>query len=174
MAKFCGGINLGTGLKVLNGVICDDGATSVNVANAVTGCGQLWDGALFTKAFVDGAPVITLHNSEGGEVGTPVKVRGNCGVGLDGRFFKVIDGVVTLQDGFLLTVNATPTDATIKVTDADSTEISPVTGKTNVFLLSELGDQYTVTVSKTGYTTQTKTVSNNGDQTITVTLVSAG
>lgn len=174
MARFCGGINLGTGLKALKGVICDADASTVNVANAVTGCGQLWDGALFTKAFVDGAPVITLHNSEGDEVGEPVKVRGNCGVGLDGRFFKLVDGAVNLQDGFLLTVNVTPADATIKVTDVDSTEISPVTGKTNVFLLSGLGDTYTVAVSKTGYTAQTKTVTNNGDQTITVTLVASG
>lgn len=174
MARFCGGIKLGDGLKLINGVICDSEATTVNVANAVTGCGQLWDGALFAKAFVDGAPVITLHNSEGDEVGTPVKVRGNCGVGLDGRFFKLVDGAVNLQDGFVLTVNVAPADATIKVVDADSIEVAPVAGTTNTLLLSELGDQYTVTVSKTGYTTQTKTISNNGDQTITVTLASAG
>lgn len=173
MARFCGGIKLGDGLKLINGVICDSEATTVNVSNAVTGCGQLWDGALFAKAFVDGAPVITLHNSEGDEVGTPVKVRGNCGVGLDGRFFKLVDGAVNLQDGFVLTVNVTPADATIKVTDADSTEVTPVSGTTNMFLLDGLGDTYTVTVSKDGYVTQTQTVTNNGDQTITVTLVAA-
>lgn len=27
MAKFCGGINLGAGLKVIDGIICDSGAT---------------------------------------------------------------------------------------------------------------------------------------------------
>ncbi len=174
MAKYCGGIKFDTSLKTINGVICDAGATAVDVSKAVTGCGQLWDDALFTKALVDGAPVITLHNSEGEEVGAPVKVRGNCGVGLDGRFFKVANGVVSLQDGFVLTVNVTPADATIKVTDADSSEVEPVSGKINVFLLGEIGDQYTVTVSKDGYTTQTQTISNNGDQTITVTLVASG
>lgn len=174
MARYCGGIKFDDTIKIINGIICDAGVYTVDASKAITTCGQLWDGALFTKAYVDGAPVITLHNSEGDEVGEPVKVRGNCGVGLDGRFFKLVDGVVNLQDGFLLTVNVTPADATIKVTDADNTEISPVTGKTNVFLLSGLGDTYTVAVSKTGYTAQSKTVTNNGDQTITVTLVSAG
>lgn len=171
MARYCGGIVLGDSLKLLNGVICDADATTVDVDAAVSTCGQLWDGALFVKAYVDGCPVITLHNSEGDEVGTPVKVRGNCGVGLDGRFFKLVDGVVNLQDGFVLTVNVTPADAAIKVADADSTEVEPVSGTTNTFLLDGLGDTYTATVSKDGYVTQTQTITNNGDQTITVTLV---
>ena len=81
---------------------------------------------------------------------------------------------MSLQDGFVLTVNATPADATIKVTDVDSAEVAPITGTTNTFLLSGLGDSYTLTVSKTGYTTQTKTITNNGDQTVEVKLVAAG
>lgn len=48
----------------------------MDVSKAVTQCGQLWDGALFTTATIDGHNVITLHNSEGEEVGTPVFVRG--------------------------------------------------------------------------------------------------
>lgn len=174
MAKYCGGITIDDTMKIINGVICDAGATAADVSKAVTGCGQLWDGALFAVANVGGAKIITLHNSEGEEVGTPVKVRGNCGVGLDGRFFKVSDGVVSLQDGFILTVNVTPADATIKVVDADSAAVTPISGTTNQFLLAELGDQYTITVSKTGYTTKTQTISNNGDQTVEVTLVASG
>ena len=97
MANYCGGIrlNLDT-LKVLKGVICDAGAASVDVANAVSTCGQLWDGALFKTVNVDGVSVITLKNSEGNEAGTPTLVKGNCGVCLDGRFFKIADGVVSL------------------------------------------------------------------------------
>lgn len=175
MANFCGGIKLdNTTLKLINGVICDIGATTVDRSKAVSTCGQLWDGALFTVAKVGGAGYITLHNSEGEEVGTPVTGRGNCGVGLDGRFFKIVKGAVTLQDGFVLTVKATPADATIAVKDADSVAVTPITGTTNQFLLSGLGDSYTVTVSKTGYTAQTKTITNNKDQTITVTLVASG
>lgn len=170
MARFCGGIRLDDSLKIINGVICDAAAITVDVTKAVTGCGQLWDGALFTTVNVSGTKIITLHNSEGEEVGEPVKVRGNCGVGLDGRFFKVIDGVVTLQDGFLLTVIADPDTATITVMDADSEEVTPVSGKTNVFLLSGIGDSYSVTVQKEGYTGKTQTITNNADQTITVTL----
>ena len=97
MARFCGGIRLNSDtLKVLKGVICDAGAASVDVANAVSTCGQLWDGASFKTVKVDGVSVITLQNSEGNEVGTPTLIRGNCGVGLDGRFFKITDGVVSL------------------------------------------------------------------------------
>lgn len=170
MAKFCGGIKLDKTFKVIKGIICDANATTVDATKAVSTCGQRWDGALFTVS----NKVITLHNSEGEEVGTPVPIKGNCGVGLDGRFFKVSKGVVSLQDGFVLTVNATPSDATIKVTDVDSVEVAPITGTTNTFLLSGLGDSYTLTVSKTGFTTKTQAVVNNGDQTVEVTLEAAG
>ena len=170
MAKFCGGIKLDNTFKVIKGIICDANATTVDATKAVSTCGQRWDGALFTVS----DKVITLHNSEGEEVGTPVSIRGNCGVGLDGRFFKVSKGVVSLQDGFVLTVNATPSDATIKVTDVDSAEVAPIAGTTNTFLLSGLGDSYTLTVSKTGFTTKTQAVVNNGDQTVEVTLEAAG
>ena len=170
MAKFCGGIKLDKTFKVIKGIICDANATTVDATKAVSTCGQRWDGALFTVS----NKVITLHNSEGEEVGTPVPIKGNCGVGLDGRFFKVSKGVVSLQDGFVLTVNATPSDATIKVTDVGSAEVAPITGTTNTFLLSGLGDSYTLTVSKTGFTTKTQAVVNNGDQTVEITLEAAG
>lgn len=170
MAKYCGGIKIDETMKIINGVICDANATTVDVSKAVSVCGQLWDGNLFTVS----DKVITLHSSEGEDVGTPTKIKGNCGIGLDGRFFKLSKGVVSLQDGFVLTVNVTPTDATIKVADADSTVIAPITGTTNTFLLSGLGDTYTVEVSKTGYTTKTRTVTNNADQKIAITLEAAG
>ena len=173
MARYCGGIKHDATLKVINGVLCDAGATSVDVSKAVTTCGQLWDGSLFTKVVQNGKQIVTLHDSEGEAVGEAVPVNGNCGVGLDGRFFKVADGVVSLQDGFVLTVNVTPADATIAVADAEGANVAPVSGKTNVFLLGGIGAQYTVTVSKDGYTTQTQTVSNNSDQTITIELVNA-
>lgn len=116
MANFCGGIKLNEDtLKVINGIICDAGATTVDKSKAVSTCGQLWDGALFTTDTIEGHKVVTLHNSEGEEVGTPVFTRGNCGVGLDARFFHVMNGEVVLQDGFLLTVVTDPADATVNV-----------------------------------------------------------
>ena len=171
MANFCGGISLDKNtLKVINGIICDAGATTVDKSKAVSTCGQLWDGALFTTDTIEGHKVVTLHNSEGEEVGTPALTHGNCGVGLDGRFFHVMNGEVVLQDGFLLTVITNPSTATIKVMDVDSKEVAPVAGKTNVFLLAGLGDSYSVTVEKTGYTGKSQTIVNNKDQTITITL----
>ena len=94
MSNFCGGIRLdGVTLKVINGVICDATADSVNVDNAVSTCGQLWDGATFKVERVNGCPVITMR----GAVETVEKILGNCGVGLDGRFFHVEDGKVVLN-----------------------------------------------------------------------------
>ena len=94
MPNFCGGIRLdGVTLKVINGVICDATADSVNVEDAVSTCGQLWDGASFKVERVNGCPVITLRSASG----AVEKILGNCGVGLDGRFFHVEDGKVVLN-----------------------------------------------------------------------------
>lgn len=173
MANWCGGIRLGDGLKIINGVICDANATTVDRSKAVSTCGQLWDGALFTVVKVGGSGYITLHGSEGEEVGTPVISRGNCGVGLDGRFFKVVKGAVTLQEGFLLTVDVTPKDAIITVTDVDGEVVDPVSGNAKQFLLKGIGDTYTVTATKAGYTTEAKQVKNTGDQTFTIVMQEA-
>ena len=166
MAKYCGGIKIDETMKIINGVICDANASAVDVSKAVSVCGQLWDGNLFTVA----DNVITLHGSEGEDVGAPTKIKGNCGIGLDGRFFKLDKGVVSFQDGFVLTVNVTPLDAIITVTDAEGTVIDPISGKPKQFLLKGIGDTYTVTLTKTGYTTQAKQVKNDGDKTLTVVL----
>lgn len=174
MANFCGGIKLDkNSLKVINGVICDANATTVDRSKAVSTCGQLWDGALFTVAKVGGAGYITLHSSEGEEVGAPVIYHGNCGVGLDGRFFKVVNGSVVLQEGFILTVDVTPKDAIITVTDVDGEVVDPISGANKQFLLKGIGDTYTVTATKTGYTTEAKQVKNTGDQTFTIVMKEA-
>lgn len=172
MAKFCGGINLGTGLKVVDGIICDSASTTVDKTKAVTTCGQPWDGSLFTKVTQNGKQIITLHNSEGEAVGEVVPVHGNCGVGLDGRFFKVVDGAVILQDGFVLTVITNPDTASVKVVDADNEEVAPIAGGNgNTFLLAGIGDSYGINVEKEGYTGKHITIVNSKDQTVTVELV---
>ncbi len=175
MANFCGGIKLNDKtLKLIDGVICDIGATTVDKSKTVSTCGQLWDGDLFVTTTVNGSKVITLHNSEAEDIGKAVLVRGNCGVGLDARFFRMEKNTVLLKNGFILMINTTPSDATIKVTDAEGLQIQPVTGSTRLFLLEDLGDNYTVEVSKDGYTAQTQTIKNTKDQTINVMLVAAG
>ena len=166
MAKYCGGIKIDETMKIINGVICDANASAVDVSKAVSVCGQLWDSNLFAVS----DKVITLHGSEGEDIGTPTKIKGNCGIGLDGRFFKLDKGVVSLQDGFVLTVDVTPLDAIITVTDAEGTVIDPISGQPKQFLLKGIGDTYTVTLTKTGYTTQAKQVKNDGDKTLTVVL----
>ena len=93
MPNFCGGIRLGVTLKVINGVICDATADSVNIDDAVSTCGQLWDGETFKVKRVDGCPVITLLSASS----AVEKTLGNCGVGLDGRFFHIEDGKVVLN-----------------------------------------------------------------------------
>lgn len=174
MANWCGGIRLDKNtLKIIDGVICDANATSVDRSKAVSTCGQLWDGALFTVVKVGGAGYITLHGSEGEEIGAPIMGRGNCGVGLDGRFFKIVKGAVTLQEGFLLTVDVTPKDALITVTDVEGTEVDPVSGNAKQFLLSGIGDTYTVTATREGYTTEAKQVKNTGDQTFKIVMKEA-
>ena len=171
MAHWCGGIRLdSTTLKIIDGVICDENEENVDRSKAVSTCGQLWDGALFTVVKVRGAGYITLHGSEGEEIGAPVMGRGNCGVGLDGRFFKIVNGAVTLQEGFLLTVDVTPNDAIITVTDAGGETVEPVSGNAKQFLLNSIGDTYTVTATKAGYTTEAKQVKNTGDQTFTIVM----
>ena len=68
------------------------------------------------------------------------------------------------------TVDVTPKDAIITVTDVDGETIDPVAGNSKQFLLSGIGDTYTVTVTKTGYTTEAKQVKNTGDQTLTIVM----
>lgn len=171
MDKYCGGIALGEGLKLLSGVICDTNAKTVDVSKAITTCGQLWDGNLFAITIVNGRKIVTLHTVDGEEVGEPIVAKGNCGVGLDGRFFKVTDGVVSLQDGFMLTVITDPETASVKVVDSDNVEIQPIEENGKTFLLSGIGDSYGVNVEKDGYTGKHITIVNSKDQTVTVELV---
>ena len=166
MANFCGGIRLGKTLKVIKGIITEQGASTTNKDSAISTCGQLWDGGAFCVKSVNGAKYITLLEADENVVPS----HGNCGIGLDGRFFKIVNGAVTLQKGFLLTVDVTPNDAIITVTDTDGKTVDPVSGNTKQFLLKGIGNTYTVTATKTGYTTEAKQVKNTGDQTFTIVM----
>lgn len=92
MPKWCGGINLGDSFKLIKGVICDAGASDVDISKAITVCGQLWDGATFAL----NGKVITLADTGDTEDALTV-LKSNCGCNLDGRFFKVTKGVVTYE-----------------------------------------------------------------------------
>lgn len=172
MAKFCGGIKLDPErFEIIDGVICAKGG-GVDPTNTISACGQLWDGRLF--ALRNG--VITLL-VESVYQHPPVPIKGNCGIGLDGLYFKLSNGVVALAvGGFLLDVNVTPSDATIKVIDVDGNKWDPIAGTTNIFKLPKVGT-YRVEVSKTGYITKDEYVrldEGHFEQTIEVTLEAAG
>ena len=61
-------------------------------------------------------------------------------------------------------------DAIITVTDSDGETVDPVSGNAKQFILSGIGDTYTVTATKAGYTTEAKQVKNTGDQTFTIVM----
>lgn len=171
MANFCGGfIPDGKTLKIIKGIICDAGASTVDRTKCVSTCGQLWDGTLFTTVVKNGHKIITLHNSEGEEVGEPIFAHGSCTVGLDSRFFKVDGNKLTLQDGFILTVTTDPEAASVTVVDADSETVEPIEAGGKTYLLSGIGDQYGVNVEYTGYTGKHLTITNDKDQTLNITL----
>ena len=171
MAKFCGGIKLDPkSFEIIDGVICGKGM-GFDGTNTISACGQLWDGRFFAlrNGVITFAETMFQH--------PPVPIKGNCGIGLDGRCFKLSNGVVTvLVEGYLLDVNVTPSDATIKVIDVNGDEWYPIAGTNNIFVITKVGT-YEVVVSKTGYITKTKTVRLDVDhieQTIEVTLEAAG
>ena len=64
-------------------------------------------------------------------------------------------------------------DAIITATDSDGETVDPVSDNAKQFLLSGIGDTYTVTATKAGYTTETKQVKNTGDQTFTIVMKAA-
>lgn len=167
MAKFCGGFKYDTtSLKLINGILCLADAQDVDPKKAVTGCGQMWDGEAFKIVKVDGyRPCVTLK-----ENGHDVKlVAGNCGVGLDADFFsKNGDGKMVATNGYVLTVNTTPANATIVVMSADGVVIQPREG--GEYVLPNLDGKYSVTVSKEGYTGKSRTITNNKSQTVNVNL----
>lgn len=167
MAKFCGGFKYDTtSLKLINGILCLADAQDVDPKKTVTGCGQMWDGEAFKIVKVDGyRPCVTLKDN-----GHDVKfVAGNCGVGLDADFFsKNGDGKMVATNGYVLTVNTTPANATIVVMSADGVVIQPIEG--GEYVLPNLDGKYSVTVSKDGYTGKSRTITNNKSQTVNVNL----
>ena len=166
MAKFCGGFKFSDSLKLIDGILCLAETQAVDKTKAVTGCGQMWDGASFKVMQVDGyRPCITLANN-----GHDVKlVAGNCGVGLDADFFHMNGNKeMVVTDGYVLTVNTTPANATVVVMGADGVQVQP--REDGTYVLPDLDGNYSITVSKAGYTGKSQTIVNNKSQTITVSL----
>lgn len=171
MANFCGGFKFQSDfMYIIDGVVCNADASTVDKSKAVSACGQLWDGEFFAVTNIGGSKCITLRGSVGEEFDKPIMMRGPCGIGLDGRFFGIVrrNNRLGLFPGFLLTVNVLPEDATITVTDVNGNEVDPI--GTNQYMLSDFGDTYTVTCVKAGFTTETKQIKNTGKQTVDIVM----
>lgn len=171
MAKFCGGIVLNpTEFHIVDGVITLIDVDSIDIANTISVCGQLWDGEYFDVIYIDGSPCVTIATEEDhGLLDAPYLIRGNCGVGLDGRILMLKDGETTFIDGYTLTVIPTPTDAAVSVHDGEML-VEPIEPNGTQFFLNKVGSNYSVTVQKDGYTGKSQTIENMGNQTIQVTL----
>ncbi len=166
MAKFCGGFKFDSSLKLIDGILCLAETQAVDKTKAVTGCGQMWDGESFKVVKIDGyRPCITLAKN-----GHDVKlVAGNCGVGLDADFFGANGNKeMVVANGYVLTVNTTPANATVVVMGADGGQVQP--REDGTYVLPDLDGNYSITVSKAGYTGKSQTIVNNKSQTITVSL----
>lgn len=77
---------------------------------------------------------------------------------------------VKSKNSCTLTVDVTPYNATIEVKDADGNVVSPNVGSTKVFTLTNIMGEYTITVSKDGYVSQTVTITNAKNQEVNITL----
>lgn len=175
MAKFCGGFKFDESLKIIDGVLCTKETQNIDPKKIVTGCGQMWDGNSFKVVKVDGyRPCITLVGNAH-DVKNIQLIAGNCGVGLDANFFTKTDNVVSLTNGYILTVIFSPENASVKVLDKNSTEIDPIaTGEKYVkYCLSMLDEKYSVTVEADGFTGKSQTIMNDKSQGVNVALEKA-
>lgn len=164
----CGGILLDDEIfDVVDDIITVQGAIPIQVTTAM--CGVLLDGSVFE---VLGEPynfVVTSTNRPDDNI--PATVTANCG-GLigDARFFSIKnDGSLTFREGFFLTLNVTPADASVVVNDGEK-DIEPFEQGKHIYLLEDGNATYTWTVSKTGYQTQTGQVTASENKTIEVNL----
>lgn len=174
MANYCGGIKLGTTLKVDKGIITLSNHTSV-VGEAITPCGMLWDSNIFEVGRHNGAYILTsVGVDEDMDMSAPLK--SNCGLALDPRFFTInTDHSVDFDESYVLEVVVDPHDATIAVTYGDAnTPVAPISGTTNMFKMTETDEQYTVSVTKDGYTPQEQQVTADQNHIVEFTLVVAG
>lgn len=175
MANFCGGIKLNPDtFEVRNGVITlVDAHSDDPLTETTTPCGQLYDGILFERVKHNGKWLLT---SAGVDTDIPLGniVRSSCGIDFDGRFFSVDENnVLDFTDRHLLEVLVSPADAeyTIEVELTSGSEpVEPFAGLDNVYPLDSIDEEYTITVTATGYDTYTDEITANTDQIVQVEL----
>lgn len=153
--------------------ISDDILTVVGAeepTSAISACGLLLDADVFdVKQPSDGRPyVITSVNAPEGYPANTIK--GTCeGVLFDRRYFDNVGGMMTFVEGFLLTITCVPEDCSITVVE-NGTEIEPVYGTTNTFLMIDADGTYDYTVECAGYETETGSVTGDENTTVEILL----
>lgn len=175
MANFCGGIKLNTDtFEIRDGIITlVDAHSDDPLTETTTPCGQLWDSIFFETVKHNGKWLLT---SAGVDADIPLAniVRTSCGFNCDGRFFSVDENnVLDFTERHLLEVLVSPADAeyTIGVELTSSSEpVEPFAGLDNVYPLDSIDEEYTITVTATGYDTYTDEITANTDQIVQVEL----
>ena len=121
-----------------------------------------------------------LLTSAGVDVNIPLAniVRTSCGINCDGRFFsKDENGVLDFTARHLLEVLVSPADADYTITvglTAGGEPVKPFVGLSNVYPLNNIGEEYTITVTATGYEEFTQQVTADSDQIVQATLTPTG
>lgn len=179
MSNFCGGLKMSpTALTTVNGIITIPEATPIT-ANAVSVCGQLFDGAIFKGEKYNGHKMITYANAPS-EIDVPYMIKANCGLGLDPRYFTVENRTVSFEEHNLLEVNIT----NVAPEDIDFIDVftgsDPLTGEfiepfgeTNIYFL-EANTVYTVIIAATGYLGYTETFTATDNRVMDITLPERG
>ena len=171
MPKFCGGYKIGSGLKLVNGIVTSehevDGPTGI-----VSPCGAAFDDAVFTVMDVNGKHMLTSIGVESDmDIPEPISI---CGFNADSRYFERNNRTLLFHERYLMEVFPTPADATVEVTvtidDGEPEPVAPI-GNTLIFPMDETDGTYTVTVSAEGYTTQQQEVEASENQLIEIELV---
>ena len=177
MATFCGGIKLNTDtFELREGIITlVDAHSDDPLTETTTPCGQLWDAIFFETAKLDGKHNILTAAGVDTDIPITPPIKSNCGIYLDSRFFTKDDtGVLDFTERHLLEVLVNPPEAEytiiVALTTEPDTPIEPFEEGGNVYPLDEIDEEYTVTVTATGYEEFTQRVTADSDHIVQATL----
>lgn len=166
----CGSIKLdNTDFAMSNKIITTVGTTA-SASHTTTPCAAPYDSNVFSvKKNANGSKVLTSANAVGDIVAETVKA--SCSMLADARYFSITNGIMSFADAYILTVNVTaPTSGVTVVVKQGDTTINLIEGTTNQYLLTAIGETYTVTASATAYSTKVQTFSNTQNRTLSIAL----
>lgn len=180
MARFCGGIKLNSDtFEIRNGVITlVDTHSDDPLEELTTPCGQLWDAIIFETAKLDGKHYVLTAVGVDTEIPMTNPIKTNCGLYVDPRFFSLDENkVLDFTERHLLEVLVNPPEAeyTITVELASGGEpVEPFVGLENVYPLDSVDEEYTVTITATGYDEYTTQITADTDHIVQATLTPTG